>query len=309
MKNHIKIQLLALFLLFNLVAFSQTVPEFQFKVKVSDDKGHKDSIIIGYDPLATDTIDASFGEVFIPYTTPFDSLFEVRAVTPASHYVPFVDGYTKKQITNKYSFLNPCITNSGGFMRISVLIRAKRNNFPLTLEFDQSLFVPNSCHDSTLLHWYSETSHPETGPYHLLRNFSSGTIVLPYMASFYEMDKKTYINCYSSSGGVVTDTVYVWKFIMTGYDYYRYLFITSVQDQTNAQMQAYIYPNPAQNEVKVTVGEPAWCYITDISGKTVQNIYVQAGTNSIDLSTVPKGLYIMRLQGKNKFWQQKLIVE
>ncbi|MDW8301656.1 MAG: T9SS type A sorting domain-containing protein [Bacteroidia bacterium] len=294
-----------------LIALSQSVPEFQFTIQINDNAGNKDSVIIGYDPMATDSIDASFGETLIPYTTPFDSVFEARAWVhnPTATW----EGYTKKQITDKYQFLNPCITSSGGHIQVIVFVRAKRKNFPLTVKYNHSLFVPNSCHDSTLLQWYFEDVHPEDGPYHLLRDFSAGSITLNYstmyMSRYYRMDFET-LNCYNSLGGVVTDTVYVWKFIMAGYDYYRYLYLASnVQDQSIPQLSALVYPNPARNEVRVSIPEPAWCSVVDVSGKVVQNVYLQSGSNVLDVSNVPKGLYLLRLQGKNKFYQQKLVIE
>ncbi|MCS7029868.1 MAG: T9SS type A sorting domain-containing protein, partial [Bacteroidia bacterium] len=274
-----------------LIALSQSVPEFQFTIQINDNAGNKDSVIIGYDPMATDTIDTSFGEVFIPYSTPFDSVFGARALTP-SYYPPEVaDGFTKKQIANKYTLMDPCITSGGGKVRVVVLVRAKRKNFPLTVKYNHSLFVPNSCHDSTLLQWYFEDVHPEDGPYHLLRDFSAGSITLNYstmyMSRYYRMDFET-LNCYNSLGGVVTDTVYVWKFIMAGYDYYRYLYLASnVQDQSIPQLSALVYPNPARDEVRVSIPEPAWCSVVDVSGKVVQNVYLQSGSNVLDVSNVP----------------------
>lgn len=284
MKTFIKKLILLVLLACSSLAFSQSIPEFQFKIKITDAQSHSDTAVIGYDPLATYDLDPSFGETLI--TTPFDSLFEVRAQIRS--------GYAKKQIVQK----DPTMcTVSGSWLGpavIKVFIRAKSANFPLTLSYDHSLFASNSCHDSTLLDWYG-WSEPYWGPYHLLRNYPSGNIIF----SNHAMMGYQLINSYNSSGGVVLDTVYKWEFTMAGYDYYHQIVITGVQDHVQPRLEAKVYPNPAREEVQVSLVEPAWCYLTDVSGKIVEKVYLQAGNNPINVSHLSKGMYILRLQDKN----------
>ncbi len=53
--------------------------EFSTTIYFSDNVGNTDSIIVGYDPAATDSVDTAFGEVNI-IDEPWDSVFDVRIV-------------------------------------------------------------------------------------------------------------------------------------------------------------------------------------------------------------------------------------
>jgi len=60
------------------------------------------------------------------------------------------------------------------------------------------------------------------------------------------------------------------------------------------------YPNPAKDKLYVNNNNaPFLMLITDMSGKTVQAIEVHTGTNAINISTLSKGMYLMRyVQGE-----------
>lgn len=55
----------------------QPTAMFEATIWFEDAAGNRDSIVVGYDTLATEDIDPAFGEAEI--TSPFDSVFEVRA--------------------------------------------------------------------------------------------------------------------------------------------------------------------------------------------------------------------------------------
>ena len=58
--------------------FNCNAQQFDCKMKFVDAVGHIDSLILGYDATATDSIDPAFGETNI-ITTPFTSGIDVRA--------------------------------------------------------------------------------------------------------------------------------------------------------------------------------------------------------------------------------------
>ena len=58
-------------------AFAQE--EFSFVLHAQDAQGNHDSVIIGYDPLATDSIDAAFGESAMN-NIPWNTVFDLRLV-------------------------------------------------------------------------------------------------------------------------------------------------------------------------------------------------------------------------------------
>ncbi len=100
---------LAFFFLYSAICFSQTKkPEFEFTLYGEDSRGHKDSVIIGFDHNAIAfSVDTSFGDKNIT-NTKFDSVFEMRVhkLTYAGAYndsYPFLlQSGTSKHITLSY---------------------------------------------------------------------------------------------------------------------------------------------------------------------------------------------------------------
>ena len=70
-----KIILISFFVLFNSLLYGQ---ELSLKTCFEDSQGNKDSLILGYDVLGTDTIDTIFNEQNI-FNIPWNNTFEVRA--------------------------------------------------------------------------------------------------------------------------------------------------------------------------------------------------------------------------------------
>jgi hypothetical protein len=108
---------------------------FSFKLYFEDAVGHKDSVEIGYDPAATSSIDAAFGETNI-IGTPIDTNFDVRI---SDEWIARYGGgsgpgtfHTKKQIVN-YG-----CTHYEMF-RIDLDIHC--NNWPVKAKWDKTLFT------------------------------------------------------------------------------------------------------------------------------------------------------------------------
>ncbi len=118
--------------------------EFKMKLWFNDAIGNKDSIEIGYDLLATDGIDASFGEANI-ISTPWSSDFEVRAGDAATSLTNLyitspATIHTKKQIISK---------TCNFFHLIKIAVNC--DNFPLVIKWDTSVFSGNSCRYSSFI--------------------------------------------------------------------------------------------------------------------------------------------------------------
>jgi hypothetical protein len=119
--------------------FNCNAQQFSCKMKFVDAVGHIDSLILGYDATATDSIDPAFGETNI-ITTPFTSGIDVRAGnvwfvqnhTTFSGKIPFE---TKKQILP-----NNCGT--GTFWSVGPIaeINVVSTSFPIKAYWDKSLF-------------------------------------------------------------------------------------------------------------------------------------------------------------------------
>lgn len=84
-------------------------------------------------------------------------------------------------------------------------------------------------------------------------------------------------------------------------DFGKGVVIASV-NSSNYQFK--IFPNPAVNMIKVTGNSGTSLKIFDITGNMVKSIILNEGENSIDISNLSKGLYIV--QSRN--YAKKLIV-
>jgi len=69
-----------------------------------------------------------------------------------------------------------------------------------------------------------------------------------------------------------------------------------------------IYPNPAVNEINISVEENAQIDILKIYNQLGQKILQQNNvTNTIDISTLPKGVYIVELVSGASIVRRKMI--
>jgi len=58
-----------------------------------------------------------------------------------------------------------------------------------------------------------------------------------------------------------------------------------------------IYPNPSSGTINIEVSQNGKAELYDVRGKRVAAIDLNAGHNTMDLSNMPKGIYIIRHQG------------
>ncbi len=136
-----KLLLINLLLFISLYTYSQ---EFKMKLWLEDSAGNKDSVEIGYDNVATDGIDLSFGEENI-FSSPWGNEFEARAgdatITLNGQYnTSPTTIHTKKQIIGK---------TCNFFHMMKIAINCK--NFPLIIKWDTSVFSSNSCGYSSFI--------------------------------------------------------------------------------------------------------------------------------------------------------------
>ncbi|MGE5479213.1 MAG: T9SS type A sorting domain-containing protein [Chloroflexota bacterium] len=74
--------------------------------------------------------------------------------------------------------------------------------------------------------------------------------------------------------------------------------INSAQD-VNAGNTLSVYPNPAADYVRIESGEPGRITITDALGVNKYEASAVAGSNNVDLSALPAGVYFVRLSNAN----------
>ncbi|MBK9737209.1 MAG: T9SS type A sorting domain-containing protein [Saprospiraceae bacterium] len=78
---------------------------------------------------------------------------------------------------------------------------------------------------------------------------------------------------------------------------YSYSDIASVRFDGNGETS--IYPNPASSEVTITTKEPTSLQIMDLYGRVLSKQDISEGQSTINLSTLPTGILILRLETRD----------
>ncbi len=121
--------------------------EFSFQLYFEDAAGNRDTITLGYDPLATDTIDIAFGEENLINQPWNDSVLDVRITDKMLHILygqsELETYHTKKQIVESY-----CMATSWEGRR--VFVDVKNAVFPITMSFDTQLYQDSCVNGSTM---------------------------------------------------------------------------------------------------------------------------------------------------------------
>lgn len=271
-------------LLFPFVLHMQS-QEFSFKMTFFDAVGNIDSIIIGYDPLATDSVDPVFGEHNI-IDIPLDSVFDVRITNEWKKRAWYTETgslyHIKKQIVPSNCDLNTS----------PISIDIKSIHWPVTASWDSSLFLDDCRKESvfTALNpglWW-DVSTPSDLYYKLMKEISGVTFTTNAGRKLYEpaMDNDdSYLNAQN-------DTIPVF-WVATG----------SMPVKTNNLLQEgkfLLYPNPGNGGYYIKNVEPLdieKVIVYDIQGRI---IYRAGAANFIDITRKSNGIYFYKMILKDK---------
>jgi hypothetical protein len=117
--------------------------EFSFEMIFQDSKGNSDTLIFGYDSLATDSVDTDFGEINI-ISTKIDSLFDVR----------ITDEWINKQgglyREGNYHIKKQIIKKKCNSWPTAISVDIECNNWPVTAKWDNTIFN-DTCKDGSLI--------------------------------------------------------------------------------------------------------------------------------------------------------------
>lgn len=85
--------------------------------------------------------------------------------------------------------------------------------------------------------------------------------------------------------------------------------VTSLNESNNKN-ELQIYPNPAIDRIyiKCPQGQDIKMHVFNLVGACVFQKELKSGTNDIDVSSLPKGIYIILIRNTNLTFQQKLII-
>lgn len=263
-------------LLLSQIAIGQ---EFSFKMYFEDAIGNKDTLELGYDVNATDTIDAIFGEINI-IGIPFDSVFDIR-ISDAYWNNNVGTFQTKKQIVQS----NNCRALS------FITIDLKCNNWPVTATWDNSVFSDTCRNGSvfTSVHpggWWDTGSPSDLWRAELL-NTNQVTFTSNYFSGQFD-EYYAYVNDQNDTIPVFWQAFGDSTILMVGMEEFI----------TNNEIN--VFPNPAINYTTIQFVNQ------DLKIENVQVLNINGASQpitvtgkNIDLTKVPTGLYFIQLTTSN----------
>lgn len=246
----------------------------------SDAIGNKDTITLGYDNLATDSIDATFGETNI-ISLPLDTTLDVRVTNEwRRRFYYGLPGtfHTKKQILfyNCHDYL--LIPNIS-----EIDIHTK--HWPVTVTWDSLLFN-DTCRNGSVFTSVNPGGWFDTGsPSNLWRK----ELMLNDSATFTTNNSGSGNDWYSyiNNGG---DTIPIFWQVFAD----STLFYLSTNDITNIQQKIKVFPNPTTQNISVQTTQQFGNILSiDIMTLLGQLVLTSQSTSNIDLSHLDNGIYIM----------------
>lgn len=306
MKNYI---LLALALLLPTVFYAQA---FSFKLAFEDAVGNKDTLELGFDPMATDSIDPGWGETNLIGTTPNSGL-DVRVSDEwekrANQSLPSGTFHTKKQILEKTN----CSTgiHPGELMFLTFDIRT--DFWPVTVSWDSIPFAEGWMTD-TISYCYKLALLTD-GPYNGVQFFVDGYSSLP------PIGMQGSGSPYSFSSNVATasssypqhsyvdaqgDSVPVFWFFFNELTFYY----VGIEDGL-VTPRISISPNPSlgHSHLNISAVDHAISELScfDLQGKEMP---IRYANGQINISMLPKGVYFLKgVLDNGSIFHEKFIVQ
>lgn len=293
MKSNIVFKLLVLGTLLNTKLFAQ---EFSFPIYFQDALGNRDTVILGFDANATDSVNGSFGEIN-RISSPWNPNLDVRVTNEySSRFMNSTPGsyHLKKAIDLKNCY--DAVTKKNSLEIVS-------SNWPITASWDSTLFI-GACKEGsffTSIHpgawWDATTGESDLGRV-LFSQSSSVTFTRNFGNSIDQMS--SYL-----SGN---DSVSVFWYGLGDSS----LIVTGIEQTYNGR-DLTIYPNPSKGEIALTfplTNESLNVQVIDLTGKTLSSMTTSPSINScqLDLSAFKDGFYMIRVSGSQYSSSKRLLL-
>ncbi len=287
-----KKKLLPLLLFF--IVQTSIAQEFMFQLNFTDAVGNKDSLLIGYDINATDTVDAGFGEINI-ISTPLDTAFDVRI----SSVYNTVSGWSPT--SNNFQLKKQIVKNNGICDFNTLVIDVFAKHWPITATWNSVLFNDTCLEGSvfTSVHpggWWdigstSNLYRSELALYSSV-TFSSnndGNLSSPFPT----YNGGAYLNTNN-------DTISVF-WLKLGDS----TILNTAVNQLVLDNNFSTYPNPANEVLNISVAKEldltnAEISLVDISGRTILSQPINSAETMINISHLPSGVYFSTLRLNNE---------
>jgi hypothetical protein len=72
--------------------------------------------------------------------------------------------------------------------------------------------------------------------------------------------------------------------------------LPGINEKNNSKNDIEVYPNPATNNLTFKVGQPAKIEIASIQGQLIRTLETTGNKMSIDVSSLPSGIYIVTVK-------------
>lgn len=254
--------------------------EFSFQMFFQDAIGNKDTLTVGYDLTASDSIDAIFGEQNI-IGVPIDTGLDVRIsneLENRSYYKKPGSYHTKKQISF-YDCPKP-------WTIYTQTVDVHTKHWPVSVSWDKSLFV-DSCRAGsvfTSIHpggWWDTSSDSDLGR-QVLRLVDNATFTSNQQGGFNE------------NYGYIKDNDTIPVYWMAFGD--LNLLKSSVPNINDINNEVKSFPNPfsSQLNIETKFEKQASIELLNVYGQTLLNQYFTKKT-SLNTSDLPKGVYFYKL--------------
>jgi len=275
--------------------YGQQTALFQAVIRFEDAVGNKDSVTVGYDPEATFGIDPEFGEAEI--TAPFDSVFEVRAMSRFDFDQKF-----SKVIIDESDFIFGLNCYGGPIVYLFVWSKHQ----PFKVEWDSSLFLNDVCVRGSFISNHQEDE--VAGPFDLEQFPPICACMAIQSLQYFELSEdalppeNSIMTFEAEVEGIGSQVIYGLRFkpVDPG-GYTPCYWITVDTDEPIAATPLSIFPNPSHGLVKVTSSEHTAfeeLKVFDTMGHLVQSISAIKNSEA-DLSGLPGGIYQLQAQGKD----------
>jgi len=290
-------------------SMAQPTAQFETTFYFEDAAGNRDSVVVGYDTLATRDIDPEFGEEEI--LVPFDAVFEVRA----GHYTwPWSEKLSKKIIERgSWTAGPPPPENCLSGLRIMIYIWSLHQ--PIKVWWDRPIFSGRRCYRASVLlnHVLDEVAGP----------ISPDEIPPEYVclavedSAYFDLSEEHLNNgvIFSSQRitiekeveGLGLQTIYGLRFFpaSTPYDYSPCYWVTSTREVPAAE-PVLLYPNPADATVYFRLPEGVEAVgwrLFGIAGALLREqreaVASEIVASEVELTGLPAGIYQLLVRGSD----------
>ena len=255
--------------------------QFSFQMFFTDAVGNKDTITLGYDIAATDSIDVDLGEVNI-ISIPRDADLDVRISNEWKNRTWYgIAGtyHTKRQFID-YTCMNFSYSNIQ-----TVDIHTK--NWPVTVTWDSALFN-DSCKLGSVFTSINPGGWWDTdSPSNLYRQVMADTDSATFTTNISSWYNDNFCYIYDS------DTIPVfWQAIAP-----EWLLKTSINEHDQPQLSVKVYPNPFSQQLTFSLSDSAQTTVLVCNLFGQQELqHTFTNTTTLDTEQLTEGIYIYMLQ-------------